>query len=84
MRLVGVAHDLGGAAGQRRAEDRLAQRRMRGARAEVVRRPADGDLDAAGRVGLQQFGGHRGPGGGLGRGRPRLHGLDQVRPPVGP
>ena len=78
MRLVGVAHDLCGATGERGAEDGFAERRLGGARAEIVRRAADGDLDAAGVVRVEEFGGHRGPGGGLGRGRLRLHGFDEV------
>ena len=49
MRLVGVAHHLGGATGQRRAEHGLAERRVGGAGTEVVGGPADGDLDVAGR-----------------------------------
>ena len=59
MRLVGVAHDLGGAAGQRRAEHGFAERRAGGAGAEVVRGPADGDLDLSGVVGVHQLVGHR-------------------------
>ena len=84
MRLVGVAHHLCGPAGERGAEDGLAEGRRGGARAEVVGRAADGDFGTAGAVCGEQFVGHGRPGGGLGRGGLGLHGLDQVPATVGP
>ena len=59
MRLVGVAHDLCGAPGDGGAEDGSAERRLGGARAEIIRRASDGDLHAAGVVRVEEA--RRGP-----------------------
>ena len=84
MRLVGVAHHLGGAAGERGAEHGLAQGGAGGAGTEVVRSASDRDLDPAGLVRGHQLGCHRSPGGGLRRRGPGGQGLDEVAAIGGP
>jgi hypothetical protein len=59
--LVGVAQDGSGLAGQRGRDDPVAQDGLGAAAgAEVVRGPADGDLDASGLVGGEQLARHAG------------------------
>ena len=77
VRLVGVAHDLGGLAAQRRDEDGFAEGGAQGGGAEVVRRAADGYFDVAGGVRGEEFFGHGGAGGGLLRRRVGCHGFDE-------
>src|SRR6185295_4015357 len=60
--LVGVAQDSGGLAGQGGRDAPVAQHRLGAAAGtEVVRGPADDDLDVAGLVGGQELAGHAGP-----------------------
>lgn len=62
VRLVGVAEHAGGRAGQRGGEDAVAQVGLGAAAwAEVVRGPADGDLDPSGVVGAEQLARHPAP-----------------------
>ncbi len=59
VRLVGVAQDAGGLAGEGGGEDPVAEVGLgAAARPEVVRGASDGDLDPAGLVGGEQLAGH--------------------------
>ena len=78
MLQVRVAHNLGDPAAHGGAEHGSAECGVGDAGPEEVRRTADGYLDPAGLVRGEQLGGHRRPGGGLGRGRVGGQGLDQV------
>jgi hypothetical protein len=75
---VRVTHNLGGPAAHGGAEHGSAERGLGDAGPEEVRGTADGYLDPAGLVRGQQLGGHRRPGGRLGRCRVGGQGFDQV------